>query len=257
MRGAAGISTKSPNRNPRTDPHRHPRSPLRFEAHCRQAARDRRVRAPAEVARGDPEHRHHAADRSERASLHGARGQGGGARFHLRRRRPAHRLGHARAGSDPAGPPRQRQGTGGLRPAADVPAQRVDRCAGTRPCAVLLLPQRLSLLPCLRADAGSVPGAPRHSRGGDQRRWRADARLPGRTARQRHCDHAEGHPGPGRLPRPALHRKDHARSASACCRKRSWWNGSPSSRGSHPRSRPRPSSRGNPGRPDDSRGAPS
>ena len=49
-------------------------------------------------------------------------------------------------------------------------------------------------------------------------------------------------------------------SASVCCRKRSWWNGSPSSRHPpqrHPRSRPRPSSRGNPGRPDDSRGAPS
>jgi thiol-disulfide isomerase/thioredoxin len=40
-----------------------------------QAARDRRVRAPAEAPRGDPEHRHHAADRSQRPPLHGARGQ--------------------------------------------------------------------------------------------------------------------------------------------------------------------------------------
>jgi hypothetical protein len=247
---------EEPEPEPEDRPFRPPRPPLpSFDCtHCRQAARDRRVRAPAEGPRGDPAHRHHAADRSQRAPLHGAGGQGGVARIHLRRRGAAHRLGHARARPDAAGPPGQRQGAGGVRPASDGPAQRVHQCAGPRPCAVLLLPQRLPLLPCLRADAGGLPGPARHQGGGDQRRRRPDARLPGRPARQRHRHHAAGEPGsrPSTSPSPSPERS--RRSASACCPRRSWWSASPSSRrtrgvGHVP---PRAAILG---RPDDSRGA--
>ena len=58
-----------------------------------EAPRDRRVRAPAEGPSRAPAHRHHAADRSQRAPLHGAGGPGGVARIHLRRRGAAHRMG--------------------------------------------------------------------------------------------------------------------------------------------------------------------
>jgi conjugal transfer pilus assembly protein TraF len=73
-------------------------------------------------------------------------------------------------------------------------AQRSESIAelGKRPRAVLLLPLGLPVLPCLRADAGGLPGPPRHPGGGHQRGRRPDAGFPQRAPRQRHRHHPEG-----------------------------------------------------------------